>query len=356
MIIHFLSDSIYSKNFIEFVNSNFNIDEHYFIIHSSKKSNFVKFYESQTNCVISKSFIYLFLCFNKILKSNKIIVHQLNNIKLLIFVLLFYRNAFNKMLWVIWGGDLYFYKISKISLHNRIIEIIRKRFIKNLKFISSYIEGDYNLSKRVYKHNAIYLKSWYPGTIDYNVVEQYSLDTEKAKCIKVLVGNSADPNNNHLELFEMLSKFSEFSIHLFVILSYGGDPDYVKNVKSKGKYIFKDKITFIEDYMSKEDYFYFMKNIDICVFNHDRQQGLGNINLLLCIYKKVFIRSITTPYKYFTDKGIKIFKTDDIKHQTFTDFSHIDIHYLKENKNKMIEDLDLNLIYNYWVNIFYGNR
>lgn len=126
------------------------------------------------------------------------------------------------------------------------------------------------------------------------------------KFTKILAGNSADPNNNHLEIFEILSKFSNSDIHIYVILSYGGGLQYINEVKLKGRSLFKDKITFIDDYMSKDEYFDFLKNVDICVFNHYHQQGLGNINLLLCIYKK-YISNLLLRLIIITEKWEYIF-------------------------------------------------
>jgi dTDP-N-acetylfucosamine:lipid II N-acetylfucosaminyltransferase len=356
MIIHFISDSIYTRNFIEFVNSYFDPRGHFFVIYGGKESSFNEFYINQPNCQLSKSALDFILGYKKIKNSSRIVIHQLNNIKLMLFILFCYHKAFDKIIWVIWGGDLYFYKICNDSFYNRFIESIRKVFIRRLRYISSYIFGDYKVSKKVYNHSAQYVKSWYPGTIDFDFVQKFEPMKSSGKFTKILAGNSADPNNNHLEIFEILSKFSNSDIHIYVILSYGGELQYINEVKLKGRSLFKDKITFIDDYMSKDEYFDFLKNVDICVFNHYHQQGLGNINLLLCIYKKVYIQSITTPYNYYREMGVHIFDTDEIQNSSFSDFIYLSESDAESNKQKMLQDLDSSTILKNWKSLFYGDR
>jgi dTDP-N-acetylfucosamine:lipid II N-acetylfucosaminyltransferase len=59
--------------------------------------------------------------------------------------------------------------------------------------------------------------------------------------------------------------------------------------------------------MSFSDYNDFLRKVDIAIFNHQRQQGMGNTIALLSLGKKVYIRSDATPWEYFNDMGMAIY-------------------------------------------------
>ena len=71
MIIHFISDSIYTRNFIEFVNSYFDPRGHFFVIYGGKESSFNEFYINQPNCQLSKSALDFILGYKKIKNSRR---------------------------------------------------------------------------------------------------------------------------------------------------------------------------------------------------------------------------------------------------------------------------------------------
>lgn len=74
------------------------------------------------------------------------------------------------------------------------------------------------------------------------------------------------------------------------------------------------------DFMAFDEYLDFLSNIDVAIFNHERQQAMGNKITLLGLGKKVYMRSDITPWSTFSEKGIQVF-----------DIENIDILQLDEN-------------------------
>ena len=95
-------------------------------------------------------------------------------------------------------------------------------------------------------------------------------------------------------------------------LSYG-DLNYAKEVIAIGKEIFKDNFIPITDYMDFSEYISLLGTIDIAIFNHNRQQAMGNITTLLGLGKKVYIRTDITSYSYLSDLGINIYDTNNFE-------------------------------------------
>ncbi|WP_083234102.1 TDP-N-acetylfucosamine:lipid II N-acetylfucosaminyltransferase [Candidatus Marithrix sp. Canyon 246] len=75
---------------------------------------------------------------------------------------------------------------------------------------------------------------------------------------------------------------------MFVPLSYG-DPKgvYIKEVISTGTKIFGDKFIPMTEFMDFDKYLNFLGSINITIFNHNRQQAMGNTITLLGFGKKV---------------------------------------------------------------------
>ena len=108
------------------------------------------------------------------------------------------------------------------------------------------------------------------------------------------------------------------------------------------------KVEFLVNYMKYNEYINLINDMDICVFNHDRQQGLGNLVLMICLRKKVFISSLTTPYKHYIDSGIKVFDTKRIASMSFVEFKNIEDIILEKNRLLILDELsELNVLKNW---------
>lgn len=304
-IIHFgyLNSSI-TKPYIKYLQNNFNIDEHEFFLINQKKENKL---EELKNIYLSGNTIYSLLKYYLksiigLQKSRKIILHGLFDPKLLI-ILFFMPWTLKKCYWIIWGGDLYVFKEGKRNFKWQIREFFRRPVIKNMGCCVSYIKGDFELAQKWYFTKARYLEClMYPS----NLFKDYEFSEKNHSDINILVGNSADSSNNHIEIFEILEKFKNKNIKLFTPLSYG-DADYANEIILEGKKRFKEKFKPITEIVSPNEYVDLLSKIDIAIFNHKRQRAMGNTISLLGLGKKVFMRSNVSQWSFFKSKGVKIF-------------------------------------------------
>ena len=315
MIVHIMIIEKFIPPFIEFVNKNFNSKEHIFIL-LGKKENRYGMKEYQNAVWIDKKY-KVFSLLRHLYKAEKIIIHGLwseNFLKVLYLTPCLLKKSY----WVMWGGDFYF--PDKQSN-------IKKQVIKKIGHFVTYIKGDYELVKKWYGANGEYHECiMYPS----NLFKEYNVDNIPQKdYIAIQIGNSATETNNHFEVFEKLKKYRNENIMLYVPLSYG-DKEYAKKVIKKGYEIFGEKkFKPILEFMPFDKYLEFLAKIDIAIFNHNRQQGMGNIITLLGLGKKVYMRSDVTSWKMFEEKGIKIFDFENIE------ISLIDERIKKENIEKI---------------------
>ena len=102
------------------------------------------------------------------------------------------------------------------------------------------------------------------------------------------------------------------------------------------------------DFIPFEQYLEFLGKIDIAVFAHKRQQGMGNTITLLGMGKKVYMRSDVTPWVTFDGIGVKIFELPDI------DLMPISIEIKNKNRMQIKNKFSEVMLIKQWSAIFEG--
>ena len=198
------------------------------------------------------------------------------------------------------GGDFYFPKEQNW---------IKRHVIRKIKHFITYIKDDFEYVKKWYGAEGKYHECFmYPS----NLYKQHKLKKRTENTLNIQVGNSADPTNNHVEIFEFLKKNKHKNIKIYAPLNYGNQ-NYAKKVISKGKKIFGNKFVPITKFMPSNLYIDFLTDIDIAIFAHKRQQAMGNIITLLGLGKKVYIRDSISSWQFFKDINVKLFNYHNIQ-------------------------------------------
>ena len=166
----------------------------------------------------------------------------------------------------------------------------------------------------------------------------------------IQIGNSGDPENNHYDILNKLSKFKDDRIKIYCILSYGGSEVYKRDLIKYGNEIFKEKFIPILNFMKLDEYMKFISNIDIAIFAHKRQQGVGNISSFLSMEKTVYLREDVTTYEDFINLGIKIKSFEKINELEKLEIFNKEI--LRENKEIMKREFSEERLKEQWQETF----
>jgi hypothetical protein len=346
-------------SYINFINNNFNENEHsFFVIDGIEEEKIAIPHNKNVIKYISKGrrfigiikkiilvfqipFLYLKL-FLYCKNSTKIYLHGLFDIRTIFFFYIF-KKFLKKAIWIMWGGDLYSYENRKSSIFYKLYYKIDDYVKGHFNGYITYMEGDYFLAEKWYKAKGKLYKSFaYPSNF-YKSIE--FIETEKSE-LHIQIGNSAANSNNHLEILDKLKIYKDRNIKLFCVLSYGGSK-YIQKIIDYGKNIFNEKFIPITHFMEFGDYMKFLSNMDIAIFAHNRQQGVGNIISLLSLGKTIYLRDDVTTYKTLQELGIKI--------KSFNKFDNIDKFNegTLENNIKIIkEEFSLKNLKNDWEIIF----
>ena len=154
----------------------------------------------------------------------------------------------------------------------------------------------------------------------------------------ILVGNSADPSNNHLEIFEIISKLPLGNRKVYVPLSYGGNKKYIAFVVEKGTSILGENFYPLMDFMPLEKYNKLIAQCGFVFFYHKRQQALGNILSSIEMGAKVFFNKKSPILKHFSSLGFNLGITDLC---TIDDLVPLDQKQLENNLNLLQEHYSL---------------
>ncbi len=345
-IVHIFPKSTFFNGYYSFFLKYFDQDKHIFFIIGNNKVKITTNSKVNVNFIDSKNnFREIFNLILSANQSKKIILHSIFPFRI-IQLLFFQPWLLKKCTWIVWGGDLYYYKYGKQTKDYKKVETFRRFSIKRFSHIVTYNDSEFNLAKKWYNTSAKPIYSFfYPS----NFFRETNISTQKSNIINIQIGNSADPSNNHHLILNKLRNYSKVNkLKIYCPLSYG-DKEYAKKIIKIGFEIFGEKFEPITQIMSLEKYLEHLLKIDIAIFAHERQQAMGNIITLLSYGKKVYIRDDITSWDYFKDLGIKVYSVNREKEKWL---NKIPENISQKNKNITKSFFCEERLYSDWKKIF----
>lgn len=337
-IVHIIPVDKFTEAFVEFINNNFCSEDHSFLAYGNIDYTTIK---KEGVTILKRTSTSLKLLIKELYNSEKIIIHGLFSYYM---VLLFFFQPWllKKCYWVIWGGDLYYHTTREKTYKTNIYEYLRKYVIKNMFGFITHIRGDYELAKEWYGAKGEYYYSFmYPSNLykEYSLSEGMKVDSK----MYIQIGNSADPSNNHIEVLDKLQRYRDMDIEIICPLSYG-DKIYANSVIERGTEILGNKFIPITEFIPIDKYLDILAKIDIAIFNHKRQQALGNITTLLGFGKKIYIREDITTWQFCIDHDLKVYNSNCDFEDLFENMDekikqqNIENIKLKFSEKKLVED------------------
>lgn len=222
-----------------------------------------------------------------------------------------------------WGGDFYPFQNQEKGIKRKISRWICYRALKNVGGLVFLIDGEF---EKFTKYTGIINNNFVaPMPNDpYNVVDYETFFKGNLKNHRVIVGNSATDTNQHEEVIQWLARYKEecTDMQVFCPLSYG-DATYREKILNVGKELLGDKFVPLLDYMTEEQYVELLSTCSVGIFNNNRQQAMGNINALLYLGKKLYIRKDTSMWKVYNERNYKVFAAEDIATYSAEEFWNI---------------------------------
>lgn len=299
-ILHLFGwDKKFVVPFIDFVAEHFDRGEHRFIVHGATQGEDLP---QDKGIIYYPSLLKNALpVMAEIRAARKVILHGLFSSHLL-YLLMLQPWLLKKCYWTIWGGDLYIHQTDAQDWRHIKNEWCRGFVISRLGHFITHIHGDYELAQQWYGAKGQWHECFmYPS----NLYREYQITPKPHEGTNILLGNSASSSNNHLDALEKLRPFGGENIRIYCPLSYG-DAAYGDKIAAVGKAMFGDKFIALREFMPFDEYLGVLAQIDVAVFNHNRQQGMGNATMLLGLGKKLYLQKTTTQWAFFVNMGVVV--------------------------------------------------
>ncbi len=330
-ILHLFRISVSLEDFVKLIHDNFTEDIHVFWIYGERKSGYSTIKVSTYKNVKYVHDIEEKLRSKEIYEYDKIIYHGVFE-QSIIDYFFWNRKLLKKLYLFFWGGDKFLYGDSN--------GIYRKKSVVNSAHaIINIIPEERQFMKKNYEIRGFSFCAQYAP---HNIIKQCDaaekVQSDKKEYTAIQIGNSATASNNHIYILEKLVKFREENIKIFIPLSYG-DIEYAEKVIKVGENLFGEKIVVMTEFMETNEYYQFMKQMDIALFGIKRQQALGNIFALLYFGKKIFLKEHSIIQHYVKSichcdvSGIN--EIENMNYQQFIQFGEEQIHNNKENMRQI---------------------
>lgn len=247
-IIHISPVEKFILPFIKIVNNKENNfpGEHEFILIDDGSFDLKNYAISNVKIINNNNKKKKFITILKALFSgDQIILHGLFDSMLMLALSCSLFNR-KKHFWVIWGRELYseFYNESLAK------KIVKYFAINSIKNIITYLKGDFAILKSRYGVNPAYWNclAYDSNTVDINIDSNVKL-INRDEVTRIMVGNSADPTNNHKEAFDLVDKiFYGKSIEVYCPLSYAINAQ-TEDVIAYGFNLFGDKFNPLKNFI-----------------------------------------------------------------------------------------------------------
>lgn len=270
-----------------------------------------------------------------------------------------------KVYWYSWGRDMYMSPKLKKYMHKsdtgklldrltgmetpplkafaiKVLNAVRgterfgsaEEYLKYIDFMGTVVYEDYELFSDSYPElcsHVTYIPFNYGG-----VIPEVSAETVKAQGNNILIGNSANADNNHQESFDLLDNIKLGEAKIYVPLSYGGTQLYKSEVIRLGNSKFGKNFVSLTDFMPLQEYNQLLDSVGVAIMNHSHQHAMGNIVKLVHSGVKVYMDPQNSATKSLIRMGAVIFDIAEISDRTF--FEPLSDDQKRQNKKVMEEN------------------
>lgn len=332
-IVHFVAGEKFTYGYIRFMQKYFPQYRQLFV---TTESNYDEEYKCIDEAIVVRRFNEAMI--------NKSIQKILKNANMLIYSGVFDDTAvalipewlLKKTYFQFWGADFYRYREAVKGYKRKIrFELFREK-CKGAAGLIFLIYGEYDAFRKIVNiNNANVFVAPVPG--EPGIYEKVSKYRKQISENRILLGNSATETNRHIEIIDRLKNIKNVTCEIHCPLAYG-DKKYGDRIIEYGIKIFgSDKFFPLRKYMPLKKYFQYLADIDVAIFNNDRQQATANIEYMLSLGKKVYLNPNTSMYVHYNKIGCYVYDAEKLERESFSDIIEYPQSKAEHNRRCILE-------------------
>lgn len=317
-IIHFVIDDKFIDGAISLFESDHRVNNTYAIFRSIGGDYKYINYPNIIN--VDKSNV-----FDHIKSYDVVILHTLRCIPLSVVCKIPYNV---RVVWLAWGYDIYNDYLIKIKLYgpltssciNRRPKVFRfhprrylqsklylKKAISRIDFFSGVFPYEYDLLKQYRREFSAKPLDFYYGSTSFFVPEHPVMDIDHGRT-DFIIGNSADPSNNHLDVLNLLKKRGiPGKSRIIMPLSYNDSDYYVSTVEKEANCLAPGRVVVLRKFIPLDNYIKLISGCKVAIFAHERQQASDNIFMQLLYGARVYMSESSLAFHYLKNMGLKLY-------------------------------------------------
>lgn len=169
--------------------------------------------------------------------------------------------------------------------------------IERINYFYGLFEEEYDEVKKIYNNLPPFIK-----VPLFSKKISFSIDKLEGKLEnKIIIGNSRNTFNNHLDIIEIVKTYSGYNY--IMPFSYGYESTYSDTVRTKA---IKIGVTIQETFLKFEEYTNMLNESSCLIINSYRQMAMGNIILAIEYGMKIYLNKKNIVYHVLVDNGFII--------------------------------------------------
>lgn len=334
-ILHIFNDSIFCNNVFDYFDSFDNVTNLFYFYINNKNYEFKNVKPRKNLKIIDDKKKYF-----ELLSSKQIDAIFFHGMPIYRYTLFKYIDKTKIVFLWSWGYDIYIpYGICKalipITLYKKrtYAEVVKTKYIlnsfsikrklydfRNFIFILLYKKKifrriDYytpvlSIENKLIRQNKFFHAEPFGLSVISSPGFYWDNYVKNQKKGNILIGNSLSYDNNHLDIFETVKSIDTQNRKYIIPISYGEDyqsKEHFMNISE----LPDDKVIWLKEFLTKEEYREIYKSISFAIFGHLRQQAVGNIIECFLHGIKVFFYKDSINYLNFKKNGFYVFSIED---------------------------------------------
>ena len=259
-------------------------------------------------------------------QADGVIVHALDIPSKLLKVK---RENLGKIIWRSWGFDSFYPYEMRGEPKDIARTLLKKAWLRRIgkfravcgeniadKIVLEGLVGDkvpvLNYSYRNPKSD------WGAGLADFEPID-CGIEFDSS-ALNIMLGHSGVSREHHIEMLGKLKAYKDRNIRIYLSMGYGVE-EYMQEVKDYVSRTWADKVTIVSKMMPLDQYYSYLWNIDLAIFDGLESYALGNICPMIEMGKKFVVNPQGVIRQAFDRDNVPYLTTDTAFDLPFEEFA-----------------------------------